>query len=252
MHLRAGLRQVHLDHRGLLRLAAAEQAQLSDDFARTFASSGYDLKPLPSGEFVLETPELAASATSEPARCVGSLLDAPVPPGPAAAPLRRLLAEIEMWLHTHPLNEARRQRGATAVTSLWLWGASGRIVRPAPGTGAALPLAFGRDAWLEGLWLLQGSAATRGLLRLEELLAARADAAVVLVELGGELLGEPDTVADALRRIDARMVAPAVAALRRGALARLSIMLNDVCIELKRGDLRRFWRRGVRGLAGFA
>jgi hypothetical protein len=72
------------------------------------------------------------------------------------------------------------------------------------------------------------------------------------VELGGELLGEPDTLADALRRIDARMVAPAVAALRGGALARLSIMLNDVGVHLQRGDLRRFWRRGVRGLTGFA
>jgi len=252
VHLRAGLRQVHLDHRGLLRLTGAEQAQLSADFARTFASSKYDLKPLPSGEFVLETPGLTALATSEPARCVGSVLDAPVPPGPAAAPLRRLLAEIEMWLHTHPLNESRRERGAIAVTSLWLWGASGRIVRPAPGTGAALPLALGRDAWLEGLWRLQGSAAERAVLRLEELLAARAHASVVLVELGGELLGESDTVADALRRIDARTVAPAVAALRRGALARLSIMLNDVCVQLERGDLRRFWRRGVRGLTGFA
>jgi hypothetical protein len=252
VHLRAGLRQVHLDHRGLLRLAEAEQAQLSADFARTFASSQYDLKPLPSGEFVLETPGLTAIATCEPARCVGSLLDAAVPTGAAAAPLRRLIAEIEMWLHTHPLNESRRQRGAIAVTSLWLWGASGRIVRPAPGTGAALPLAFGRDAWLEGLWRLQGAATGRAPQRLEELLAARAHAAVVLVELGGELLGEPDTVADALRRIDARMVAPAVAALRGGALARLSIMLNDVGVHLQRGDLRRFWRRGVRGLTGFA
>jgi hypothetical protein len=252
VHLRAGLRQVHLDQRGLLRLDEAEQAQLSADFARTFASSRYELEPLPSGEFVLETPGVAAIATSEPARCVGSLLDAPVPTGPAAAPLRRLLAEIEMWLHAHPLNESRRQRGATAVTSLWLWGASGRIVRPARGTGAALPLAFGRDAWLEGLWRLQGCAAERALPRLEELLAARAHAAVVLLELGGELLGDSDTVADALRRIDARMIAPAVATLRRGGLARLSIMLNDVCVLVERGDLRRFWRRGVRGLTGFA
>ena len=252
VHLRAGLRQVHLDHRGLLRLPAAEQAQLSADFARTFAASHYALAPLPCGEFLLETPGVTAIATSEPARCVGSVLDAPVPTGPAAAPLRRLLAEIEMWLHTQPLNESRRQRGAMAVNSLWLWGASGRIVRPAPGTHAALPLAFGRDAWLEGLWRLQGSAAQPAPQRFEELLAARAHTAVVLMELGGELLGEPDTVADALRRIDARVVSPAVAALRCGTLARLSVILNDACVHLQRGDLRRFWRRGVSGLAGFA
>jgi hypothetical protein len=37
--------------------------------------------------------------------------------------LRRLGAEIEMWLHDHPINDARRRRGELPVTSLWLWGA---------------------------------------------------------------------------------------------------------------------------------
>jgi len=252
MHLRAGLRHVHLDHRGLLRLSEAEQAQLSADFARTFAPCHYALEPLPSGEFLLDTPGLATVATSEPARCVGGALDAFMPAGPAAAPLRRLLAEIEMWLHTQPLNEARRQRGAMTVTSLWPWGSSGRIVRPACGVRAALPLGFGRDAWLDGLWRLQGSAARPAPQRLEEVLAASARAGVVLVELGGELHGEPDTVADALQRIDERLVSPAVAALRNGALDHLRVILNDVCVQLQRGNLRRFWRPGQSGLTGFA
>jgi hypothetical protein len=175
-----------------------------------------------------------------------------MPVGAAAAPLRRLLAEIEMWLHAQPLNESRRQRGAMAVTSLWPWGASGRIVRPARGVPAALPLGFGRDAWLEGLWRLQGSAARPAPQRLEEVLAASARAGVVLVELGGELLGEPDTVADTLQRIDERVVSPAVAALRNRALDHLTLILNDVCVQLQRGNLRRFWRRGSSGLTGFA
>src|SRR5262249_27090661 len=252
MHLRAGLRHLHLDHRGLLRLPEAEQGQLSADFARTLAPSPYALEPLPSGEFLLDPPGLATVATSEPARCVGGALDAFVPAGAAAAPLRRLLAEIEMWLHTQPLNESRRQRGAMTVTSLWPWGASGRIVRPAPGVRAALPLGFGRDAWLDGLWRLQGSAARPAPQRLEEVLAAGARAGVVLVELGGELHGEPDTVADALQRIDERVVSPAVAALRNGALDHLRVILNDVCVQLQPGNLRRFWRRGQGGLTGFA
>ena len=33
--------------------------------------------------------------------------------------LRRLLAEIEMWLHAQPLNERRSRRGAASVTGLW-------------------------------------------------------------------------------------------------------------------------------------
>ena len=61
-----------------------------------------------------------------------------------------------------------------------------------------------------------------------------------------------DTAADALCRIDARLIAPALAALRGAALERLSVILNDTCVHLQRASLRRFWRRTRGGLAGFA
>ncbi|MBV8877578.1 MAG: hypothetical protein JO158_07690 [Gammaproteobacteria bacterium] len=251
LHLRAHLRGVFLDQRGLLRLTEAEQAQLSAEFARSFPASACALLPLPSGEFLLDTPGIAPLATPEPARYAGCELDELMPAGPAAVPLRRLLGEIEMWLHALPLNEARRQRGAAPVSALWPWGASGRIVCPAPEPARRLPLACGRDAWLEGLWRLQGSAVQSAPQRLEELLAAGVQAGVLLVELGGELREDSDTTADALRRIDERLVSPALAALRRGTLERLSLIVNDVCVRIQRASLRRFWRRPRRGLAGF-
>jgi hypothetical protein len=254
LHLRAGLRGVHLDQGGVLRIPPGEQAQLSADFRRTFGSSAGALVPLPSGEFLLDTPGIAALATPEPARCAGSELAAAMPTGPAAAPLRRLLAEIEMWLHAQPVNESRRERGALPISALWPWGASGRVVSAAPGAcGAAveLPLACGRDAWLEGLWRLQGAAVRALPQSLEALLAESAAEGLLLVELGGELRGEGDSVSNVLCRIDERLVSPALAALRRAALDRLSLVLNDVCIQLQRANLRRFWRRGRPGLTGF-
>ncbi|MBV8974126.1 MAG: hypothetical protein JOY74_03310, partial [Sinobacteraceae bacterium] len=81
--------------------------------------------------------------------------------------------------------------------------------------------------------------------------AASVQAGVLLVELGGELREDSDTTADALRRIDERLVSPALAALRCGTLERLSLILNDVCVHMQRGSLRRLWRRPRRGLAGF-
>ena len=249
LQLRAGQRGVYLDHRGLLRLPAAEQAQLSAGFAHAFFPCA--LVPLPCGEFLLDTPGIAPLAVHEPARCAGGELRELTSSSPAAAPLRRLLAEIEMWLHAQPLNESRRERGAAPLSALWPWGATGRIVCPAPGGPAALPLAWGRDAWLEGLWRLQGAVVRPAPQRLEELFAASAPAGVLLVELGGELRAEPDTVADALSRIDERLVTPALAALRRKMLERLSVILNDSCVHLQRGSLRRFWRRARGGLAGF-
>ena len=252
VHLQAGLTRVHLEHRGLLRLAAAEQARLAADFARSFGSTNCTLSPLPCGEFLLETPGIPAVATLEPARCAGGELDELMPTGSAAAPLRRLLAEIEMWLHTHTLNEARRLRGEAPLTALWPWGALGRIVRPERHTQAEMPLAFGEDAWLEGLWRLQGSTGRASPECFQEVLAAGARESVLLVGVGGQLRSERETAADALARLDERFVSPALQAVRGGVVAGLTLILNDALVRVHRASLRRFWRRAVSGLTGFA
>jgi hypothetical protein len=243
---------LHFDQRGLLRLAAAEQAILAADFARTFGSTHETLTPLASGEFLLSTPGLPPLATQEPGRAACSELDQLMPSGTAAAPLRRLLAEIEMWLHTLPLNEARRSRGEAPITALWPWGAAGRIVRPEQRALSELPAAFGRDAWLEGLWRLNGTACRTPPEHLDQVLAAGTRAAVVVVEVGGELRADESTLAGALHRLDERFISPALQAQRHGAVDTVSVVLNDARARIGRRSLRKFWRRTRRGLEGFA
>jgi hypothetical protein len=252
VHLHAGLTRVHLDQRGLLRLTPAEQATLAADFERTFGSSSHTLAPLLSGEFLLSTPGLAPLATQEPARAACAELAQLMPTGSGATPLRRLLAEIEMWLHALPLNEARRSRGEAPITALWPWGAAGRIVRPEPRPPSRLPTAFGRDAWLEGLWQLNGAVCRAPPEHLEEVLASGARAAVLVVEVGGQLRGDAATVAGALHRLDERFVSPALQALRQRAVEGVTVIVNDTRAHIERRSLRKLWRRTLRGLEGFA
>jgi len=252
VHLHAGLTRVHFDQRGLLRLTAAEQAILAAEFAGTFGSSHQTLSPLPSGEFLLSTPGVAPLATEEPGRAACAELDQLMPSGTAAAPLRRLLAEIEMWLHALPLNEARRSRGQLPITALWPWGAAGRIVRPEQRALSEMPAGFGRDAWLAGLWRLNGAACRTPPEHLDQVLAAGTRAAVLVVEVGGELSADESVVGGALRRLDQRFISGALQALRHGALDTVSVILNDVRARIERRSLRKFWRRTLRGLEGFA
>src|SRR5215469_4388347 len=251
LHLHAGLTRVHLDPRGLLRLTPPEQAILAADFARTFGFSSQTLVPLPSGEFLLSTPGIAPLATEEPARVACGELEQLMPTGAASTPLRRLLAEIEMWLHALPLNEARSSRGEATITTLWPWGAAGRIVRPEPRAPSGLPIAFGRDAWLQGLWRLNGALCRTPPEHLEEVLASGARAAVLVIEVGGQLRGDAATVAGALRRVDERFVSPALQALRRGPLEGVTVIVNDTGAHIGRRSLRKLWRRTLRGLEGF-
>src|SRR5258708_762150 len=153
LHLSAGGARLYLDHRGVLRLPPAELGALAAAFQDTFGVSGFTLTPLSSGDFLLRTAGIAAVATTEPAPCAGNDVAEALPRGAAAAPLRRLLAEIEMWLHGQALNEARLRRGEPPVTTLWPWGAEGRALQPERRAGRALR-AFGADPYVSGLWRL--------------------------------------------------------------------------------------------------
>ncbi|MFK7858693.1 MAG: hypothetical protein AB8B64_07730 [Granulosicoccus sp.] len=54
-----------------------------------------------------------------------------LPDGDGAATWRRLMTEIQMLLHAHPVNREREQRGLMPVNSVWFWGGA-----PLPPTGA--------------------------------------------------------------------------------------------------------------------
>lgn len=254
VHFGAGLTRVYLDHRGLLRLPPEELAALAEDFRRSFPAPEFSLLPLASGDFLLRTAGIAPVAIAEPARCAGGDVGQCLPQGPAAAPVRRLVAEIEMWLHGQALNEARRQRGELPVSALWLWGAEGGRAEPQRRAVPDAAAAFGEDAWLAGLWHLQGSAVQGLPQRLEDVLgAAAARRAVLVAKAAGELQGaHGDSLAQALARLDERFVSPALRALRRGELARVTLIINDARATLGRGSRLRFWRRARAGLGGFA
>jgi hypothetical protein len=255
VELIAGLTRVHLERRGLVRLAPAEQAALADDFHRAFAGAGHGLQPLGDGQFLAMTRGVAALETVEPAHCAGTELA--VPRGPAAAPRLRLVAEIEMWLHGTALNEARTARGDAPVTGLWLWGATGEALpaaaagrRAAADRGARRGVAaFGSDAFVAGLMHLDGGAlealpAQAGTLFTDP----RAGRSVIVTRLAAD----QEAAGQEAGALDGRLVRPALAALGAGSLGRLTLIANDVRITLGRyGGLKR-WRRPRAGLAAFA
>jgi len=45
-----------------------------------------------------------------------------LPEGEGSAHWRRLMTEIQMLLHTHPVNQQREQRGLMPINSVWFWG----------------------------------------------------------------------------------------------------------------------------------
>ena len=250
VELVAGLTRVHLDRRGIVRLAPDEQYALAEAFHRAFDGCGLTLEPLSDGQFLAVTPGVAAVDTTEPARCAGGVLE--VPRGPAAAPLLRLSAEIEMWLHGADLNRARVARGAAAVTGLWLWGATGDELRATSAPRAAADgdrhcatTAFGSDAFLAGLLCLAGGALRPMPAQADAVFAdPDTERTVVVAELAGALAPhQPWILSGAAAALDRQLVRPAAAALARGSLERLTLIANDTRVAVGRRSGLKRWRR---------
>jgi hypothetical protein len=254
VHLSAGLARVHLDHRGLLRLPGPQQAALAAAFARTFAAAGSSLAPLPSGEFLLRAPGIEAVATTEPERCAGGEIGAALPHGVQAGGLRRTAAEIEMWLHTQgaiaPLSAAEE----LTVNALWLWGGAGAVAAPQVRAARAGRLAFGADAYLHGLWHLEGGvcgALPAALTGLPE--AAGSGYTVLALRVAQELQESvQSTFTEALRSLDGRFIAAALGRLGPGGFGTVTVVGNDVALTVRRGSRWRRWRRSRGGLRSFA
>jgi hypothetical protein len=257
VHLVAGMSSVHLDRRSVLLLGSAELRALAQDFGAVFADSGFALHPLESGEFLLHGPPAEAANAStpviEPARAMGETLTAGMHTGGGQPVMRRLGAEIEMWLHDHPVNRERSIHGELPVTALWAWGPG-----PAPAvstptvSSATADLAFGSDAFLAGLWAVHGG---RPALAPGDLTPVfgypQAPRAVLELQICRMLNQNPRwSFFDALAHCDSTFLAPAIAALRAAKLERLIVVANDFELTLRASDRLRFWRRKRAGLTG--
>ena len=252
LHLTEGIGRLYLERRGRLRLDAASCARLAADFNALYAGSGWALAPLPDGTLLLGAPAGGAVESCDPARLPAGALEQCLPRGPGAAPLRRLGAELEMWLHAHPLNAERLGRGEPPVSQLWIWGGGAAAAAPRPGP-AATGAVSGTEAYLAGLARLGAAAHGASAPEWPYGPAGAPGRALHVLEVGEALRRAPGAdLHEALLELDRCWIAPAVAALAAGRLERLWLLANGRAWALRPRDRWRFWRRGRAGLQGLA
>ncbi|MGH8218042.1 MAG: hypothetical protein ACREUT_05680 [Steroidobacteraceae bacterium] len=254
VHLIVGPTSVYLAPNGVLALDAGTQRALASAFDEQFAQSGYRLEPLRAGRFLLRGPAPAGELhTTESARILGASLAEALPRGRGASALRALGAEIEMWLHEHPLNAQRTRERRPPISTLWLWGGGpplGADVRCASRESPSAAI-FGDDAYMEGLARLCGARFAAAPADLAALAAAddapRRSVALELLRFEESSL-EAGPLA-ALERFERDWIAPALGRLAAGVLARLTILANDRRLSIGARDRFRLWRRPRAALA---
>ncbi len=226
----AAMDHVRLPQDGLLELDASSRAELAADFGRVLGGGELVLQPVAADAFLLRGLDAVGAVTCDPARALGTDISSALPSGPGSRPLRALMAEIEMWLHEHPVNRGRSARGLAPVSNLWLWG-GGAVPAVEGDERDARPdvvIASG-DAWVAAVARLSGAKRRGPVADVAELLSDPADIGIAVLPRCAP-------------HFESQWLQPAVAALRRGALRELALVGNDRAVGLRDSDRWRFWR----------
>jgi hypothetical protein len=152
-----------------------------------------------------------------------------LPNGPASAPYRNLLSEIEMALHEHEINQRRSAAGQQPVNSLWIWGGGAAP----PVVSRQQPPLFANDPLLLGYWASASAPASSWPGDIASCLDAASDGFVAVVpphQHGAESLLD---ILARLRR-----------ALRTGRVSQLTLLFGDgLQANIRRSHVYRLWRR---------
>jgi hypothetical protein len=118
-----GVDQIQMLHPDGLNLSQEDSLTVLEAVRPYFAEDGITLHYQSPTCWYAHSPLFDGLATASLDRVVGRNVNAWMPEGAQAAPLRRLQNEMQMLLYTHPVNDARQAAGQLAVNSFWVSGA---------------------------------------------------------------------------------------------------------------------------------
>lgn len=240
-HLRFAREALVLTDNHELEITHDEAAQLVAALNGSFADVGEFTLASP-GEWNLQLKKSPRLVTHPLAQVLGRNIEQFLPSGPDGAEWRRTINEMQMLLHTHPVNQARESEGRPVVNSVWPWGAgrlAGRIEARYTDVFAAMTLA-------RGLALASGS---RCATLPESLPQSSADTALAVLEQ----LHYPALALNieawhaALQRLESAWFRPLLDALKRRQLTRVCLCLigDGACVDVQccKTGWWKFWQR---------
>lgn len=241
VYLEAG--RNNLVMRAGLGLMLDEAAQLVAELNESLSQDGWLLKAPRPERWYLKPPVAAAITTTPLAAANGRNVHPLLPQGADYKAWHTRLNELQILLHTSPVNAAREARGALPANSVWFWG-GGRL----PQAGAARWVQLWSDEPLaQGLARLAGLSSGPVPVKGAELLAQAGGGKYLLVlGLPTPILSQDDADAwqAALQAVVANWLSPLLAAVHAGKLSSLTLISDSGPLFLYRRAHRwRFWRR---------
>ena len=237
IHLRADRDALVLVEAGSLDLHQEAADQLVDTLNSHFDSDGLSFAAPVAQRWYVDLPHTPGLVTSPLPFAAGRSVDPLLPKGNDALLWHRWFNEIQMLLHSHPVNEVREAAGLPAINSVWFWGGG---CLPAS-VSASWAAAWGDDPLLRGLALAAKMPWAPAPTDAQQWLGRSTDGEHVVV-LGSTPAAE----------LERGWFAPLLQALKQGQLSAVSLLGasgdDSLRLDLTASDLWKFWRRAPASL----
>ena len=254
-------RNVHAQHPNLHHLILAdatilhstqdEADRLVAELMGVYAEDGWVLKAARPDRWYLKPPQVPDIQTAPLPTVVGRDVHAYLPQGKDAKAWHTILNEIQILLHTAPVNAERERQGQLPINSVWFWG------------GGPLP-ELKHVQWAK-IWSTEP--VSLALARLSETacapVPAQAQEWLDQVDVPGEHLfvmdegrgavqyGDSERWVRFIQTLETEWIMPLLLALKKGRIRSLTVYTESVPgFALTAKHLRRWWRRR-RSLLGY-
>ena len=227
IHFIAGLDRITtVVLRGAARMTPAERSSLDAVFVEHLQSTGLELH-VANDEWLLRSATSLKLETVTPEFAAANPLSDILPRGADAGPIRRLMTELQMLLHEHPVNSQRQARGAPAINAVWVHGEG--ILSDL--SSVSLPASYGEDLFLRGIYRLHDQVVGM----------TPADAKSLLAQLRGPTVAVID--APNPESLETQWLVPLSRALLSGAISKLTLLFDAWQVSAGRADMFKLWRR---------
>jgi hypothetical protein len=122
IHLRLERGQLLLADNALLQISQEEADKLCHDLNQYLQAQNLALRALQPSRWYITLVQAPNLITHSISSAIGKHIDHFLPQGADKMRWQHVFNEIQMLLHEHPINQAREERGAPAINSVWFWG----------------------------------------------------------------------------------------------------------------------------------
>ncbi|MDD5241915.1 MAG: phosphoglycerate mutase [Sulfuricella sp.] len=246
VHLQLQRNRMVLVDAGNLKISDEEATSLTAALNSHFADDGLAFFPTRPDRWHLRLTHPARLETHPLDTVIGRDVRNFLPGGADGGHWHGILNEIQMLLHSHPVNEKREQRGALPVNSIWPWGAGSLPKKLNP----SYTRVWADDALARGLATAAGIPAGDAPTSIAEWLqqATPGTHLVVLDELrSAALYDDFPHWREGLIRLEKNWFHPLLRALARGNISGLALPVFGTSqaqiLITHRADLWKIWRR---------